>query len=161
MPRFTKSVRVPYRPDEAFSLVSGIGQYPDFIKWITALRVSGLQETLPGQLESVGDVVVGFKGFIERFSTKVVADANQRTVSASLIKGPFKRLHAIWTIAPLDRAGCDITLDIDYEFRNPLVAMLAAANQSLAVDRILAAFLSEAQHRFGQPAPTPTGAAPE
>lgn len=156
MPRFTKSVRVPYRPDEAFSLVSGIGQYPDFIKWITALRVSGLQETIPGRLECVGDVVVGFKGFIERFSTHVVADSNLRTVTASLIRGPFKRLHAIWTIVPLDRAGCDITLDIDYEFRNPLVAMLAAANHSLAVDRILNAFLVEAQARFGNGVSEPT-----
>ncbi len=161
MPRFTKSVRVPYRPGEAFSLVSGIAQYPDFIKWITALRVSGLHEAAPGRLECVGDVVVGFKGFIERFSTQVVADSNAQTVTASLIRGPFKRLLAVWTITPLDRAGCDITLDIDYEFRNPLVALLAAANQSLAVDKILGAFLNEAQRRFGQPAGGPSASVPE
>ncbi len=161
MPRFTKSVRVPYRPEEAFSLVSGIAQYPDFIKWITALRVSDLRETAPGRLECTGDVVVGFKGFIERFSTRVVADSPAQTVSATLIKGPFRRLHAIWTIAARERTGCDITLDIDYEFRNPLVAMLAAANHGLAVERILGAFLAEAQRRFGQAAPIPSASVPE
>lgn len=113
------------------------------------MRVTGLEEISPGRLACIGDAAVGFRGFFERFSTRVMADANDYTVTASLIKGPFRRLEAAWRIAPLERGGCDISLEIDYEFRNPLVAMLAAANQNLAVDRILDAFLLEAKARFG------------
>lgn len=148
MPRFAKSIRVPYRPDDAFALVSDIARYPDFIKWITAMRVSETRETGEGVSESLGEAVVGFKGFVERFTTRVVADAKARRVTASLVRGPFRRLKAEWQITPLESGGSDIGLEIDYEFRNPVVGFLAAANHDLATSRILNAFLLEAQRRY-------------
>lgn len=150
MPRFSKSVRVPYTREQSFDLVSNIGAYPDFIKWITAMRVRDVVEKEAGRIDSIGDAVVGFKGFIERFSTAVVADPVDGSVVASLVQGPFRRLRAEWQITERER-GCDISLDIDYEFKNMLIGMLAAANHDLAVDRILSAFLAEAQRRFGEP----------
>lgn len=153
MPRFSKSVRVPYTTAQAFDLVSDIGRYPDFIKWITAMRVSDVRLDEAGATHCQGDAVVGFKGFVERFSTGVIADPVAGTVIASLIKGPFRALRAQWTITPVERGGADIALEIKYEFRNVLIAMLAAANHDLAVDRIMSAFLAEATKRFG-PAPS-------
>ena len=149
MPRFSKSVRVPYSTTQAFDLVSDVARYPDFIKWITALRVSDHRVDEAGVRHCRGDAVVGFKGFVERFSTTVSADVNEGAVTASLIKGPFRHLKAEWTILPLERGGCDIALQINYEFRNVLIAMLAAANHDIAVDRIMSAFLLEAQKRYG------------
>jgi coenzyme Q-binding protein COQ10 len=150
MPRFSKSVRVPYSKLQAFDLVSDIASYPDFIKWITAMRVSDAQTDDTDVRHCRGDAIVGFKGFVERFSTGVAADPLAGTVVARLIKGPFRRLHAQWTIIPLERGGTDIALEIDYEFRNVLIAVLAAANHDIAVDRIMSAFLIEAQKRYGQ-----------
>jgi coenzyme Q-binding protein COQ10 len=152
MPRFAKSIRVPYRPEDAFALVSDIARYPEFIKWITAMRVSDLRETSEGVRECLGDAAVGFKGFVERFSTRVVADQPAGRVTASLVRGPFRHLKAEWQITPLEKGGSDIGLDIDYAFRNPVVGFLAAANHDLAVGRILNAFLLEAQARFGDTA---------
>jgi len=149
MPRFSKSARVPYTPAQAFDLVSDIARYPDFIKWITAMRVSDVRLDEAGITHSRGDAVVGFKGFVERFSTGVVADPAVGTVVASLINGPFRALRAQWTITPLERGGADIALEINYEFRNVLIAMLAAANHDTAVNRIMSAFLTEAQKRYG------------
>ena len=113
------------------------------------MRVSDARMDEAGVHHSRGDAIVGFKGFVERFSTGVVADPAKGTVVAKLIKGPFRRLHAQWTIIPLERGGTDIALEIDYEFRNMLIAVLAAANHDIAVDRIMSAFLIEAQKRFG------------
>ena len=149
MPRFSKSVRVPYSTTQAFDLVSDVARYPEFIKWITALRVSDHRIDETGIRHCRGDAVVGFKGFVERFSTTVSADVNEGAVIASLIKGPFRHLKAEWTIQPLERGGCDIALQINYEFRNVLIAMLAAANHDIAVDRIMSAFLLEAEKRYG------------
>lgn len=152
MPRFSKSVRVPYRPVDCFDLVSDIARYPDFIKWITAMRVTGLREIGPGVKESQGEAIVGFKGFTERFTTQVVADEPARRVTASLVRGPFRKLFAEWRIFESVGGASDISLEIDYEFRNPVIGFLAAANHDLAVDRILNAFLVEAQARFGKSA---------
>jgi coenzyme Q-binding protein COQ10 len=158
MPRFTKSIRVPYRPADCFPLVSDIAAYPQFIKWITAMRVSGLREIGPGVTECQGEAVVGFKGFTERFTTQVVADEAAQRVTASLVRGPFRKLFAEWRIFETVGGGADISLEIDYEFRNPVIGFLAAANHDLAVSRILEAFLTEARRRFSA---APTASAPE
>lgn len=150
MPRFSQSIRVPYRPSDCFLLVSDIARYPQFIKWITAMRVTGLRDIGPGVTECQGEAVVGFKGFTERFTTQVVADEAAARVTASLVRGPFRKLFAEWRIFETVGGGADISLEIDYEFRNPVIGFLAAANHDLAVDRILNAFLVEAQARFGK-----------
>ncbi len=151
MPRFSKSIRVPYRPADCFALVADIAKYPDFIKWITALRVSDLREIGPGVTECQGEAVVGFKGFVERFTTQVVADEPAARVTASLIRGPFRKLFAEWRITESVHGASDISLEINYEFRNPVIGFLASANHDLAVDRILRAFLAEAQRRYSAP----------
>lgn len=132
--------------------MSDIAKYPDFIRWITAMRVSGQRELQPGVTECQGEAVVGFKGFVERFTTQVVADEPAARVTASLVRGPFRKLFAEWRIFESVAGASDISLEIDYEFRNPVIGFLAAANHDLAVDRILNAFLLEAKRRFGAPA---------
>lgn len=157
MARFSKSVRLPYTPEQCFDLVSDISRYPDFIKWITAMRVS--EESVLGDRASscLGEAVIGFKGFTERFSTRVTKDPTAGRVIASLVKGPFRRLRAEWKITPQDR-GTDVRLDIDYDFKNPFIGMLAAANHDLAVTKILDAFLDEGRRRFAAPSSPLTGA---
>ena len=151
MPRFTKTLRVPYGPPQCFALVSDIARYPDFIKWITALRVSDVRAAGPGVTECLGEAVVGFKGFTERFATRVVADEHAQRVTASLVRGPFRKLFAEWRITESVQGASDVSLEINYEFRNPIIGFLAAANHDLAVDRILNAFLEEAQKRYSAP----------
>lgn len=152
MPQFSKSVRVPYSGEQAFELVSDIRRYPDFIKWITAMRVSDEVRKPNGGFDCVGEAVVGFKGFVERFSTRVEGDPEEGVVTATLIKGPFRKLKAQWRILAADKHGSDISLNIDYDFKNPFIGMLAAANHDLAVSKILSAFMAEAGRRYGSPA---------
>ena len=151
MPRFSKSIRVPYGPADCFQLVSDIAKYPDFIRWITAMRVSGQRDVQPGVTECQGEAIVGFKGFTERFTTQVVAYEPAKRVTASMVRGPFRKLFAECRIFETVGGATDITLEIDYEFRNPVIGFLAAANHDLATDRILNAFLVEAQRRFSAP----------
>ncbi|MCK5751022.1 MAG: type II toxin-antitoxin system RatA family toxin [Oricola sp.] len=155
MARFSKSVRLPYTPEQCFDLVSDIRRYPDFIKWITAMRVTEEVALGDGASSCLGDAVIGFKGFTERFSTRVTKTPSDGNVIASLVKGPFRRLRAEWQITPQDK-GTDVRLEIDYDFKNPFIGMLAAANHDLAVSKILQAFLDEGRRRFG----AVSGAAP-
>jgi coenzyme Q-binding protein COQ10 len=157
MARFSKSVRLPYTTEQCFDLVSDIRRYPDFIKWITAMRVSEEAALGGGASSCLGEAVIGFKGFTERFSTRVTKDPTAGSVIASLVKGPFRRLRAEWKITPQDR-GTDVRLDIDYDFKNPFIGMLAAANHDLAVTKILDAFLDEGRRRFAAPPSPLTGA---
>lgn len=93
--------------------------------------------------------MVGFKGFSEKFSTRVDANPASGEVTATLIKGPFRKLKAVWSIAAMSNAQSTVSLFIDYDFRNPFIGWLASANHDLAVDRIMSAFLAEAERRYG------------
>lgn len=145
---FRKSVAVPYTHAQAFELVSDVERYPEFIKWITAMRVSGKMERPDGDTEFVGDAAIGFRGFSERFSTKVVANTQRGDVVATLLRGPFKSLVAKWSISAGDDGETVIGLHIDYEFKNVILRVLAAANEDMAAGRIMDAFLAEAARRY-------------
>ena len=96
-----------------------------------------------------GEADVGFKGFSERFATDVAANAEARTIEVSLARGPFKKLQNQWKMRADGAGSTLIDFYIDYEFRNPVLALLARANTDLAVNRIMKAFKDEADRRYG------------
>ncbi|MEO1474991.1 MAG: type II toxin-antitoxin system RatA family toxin [Pseudomonadota bacterium] len=142
-------VSVPYSPKEMFSLVEDIESYPKFIKWVKALRKSRPRDE-GATHHCVGEAVVGFKGFTERFSTTVAADRASSTIQARLIRGPFRKLENDWMFETDPNGGTKITFRIDYQFSNPILAAVAAANRDVAIRKIMEAFLAEAERRFGQ-----------
>jgi len=148
MPRYTTSPVLPYAADDLFELVADIRRYPDFIKWIRSMAVSGERTDAAGIRHALGDARIGFRGFSERFATAVTADPAARIVHASLVRGPFRTLENRWTFIPLDTGETRIDFEIDYAFSNPILAMLARANFGLAVSRIMAAFTEEAARRY-------------
>lgn len=136
------------------ALVSDIKRYPEFIHWIKALRVSNQHEE-NGIASQLGEVVVGFKGFTERFSTNVVSNAIERTVTATLVRGPFRRLKNVWKFHPLETGRTRLEFHLDYEFSNPILAMLAKSNTEKAVNKIMESFIAEADKRYGSAAGRP------
>ncbi len=148
MPEHQQSLDVPYTPDQLFELVSDIARYPEFIKWIKALRVSA-PKSEHGLHTCVGEAVVGFKGFTESFSTTVEAHAANRTVHVKLVRGPFRKLENAWRFRDNGQGGALIDFRIDYEFSNMILRALASSNRDAAIDRIMTAFLDEAKRRYG------------
>ena len=149
MPRLSKQVTIEPRADEVFELVADIRRYPDFIKWIRSMKVSREREDGPVR-HYRGEADVGFKGFSETFATDIMADSDEKVVEVGLAYGPFKRLKNRWKMTPDGKLGTVIDFFIDYEFRNPVLSLLARANTSLAVNRIMDAFIQEADRRYGE-----------
>ena len=150
MPRYEENLEIGYAGEDLFSLVSDITQYPNFIKWIHAIRVRNKVEHRNGYTCDA-DVSVGFRGFAERFSTQVNADSQNGIVKATLLKGPMKSLQTVWKLSAQSERRCAVSFVVEYEFSNFMLRMLASANESLAAKRIMQAFLDEAERRFGPP----------
>ena len=148
MPRLSEQVLIPHAADDVFSVVQDIRRYPEFIRWVKRMQVR--DETVAGDVYScVGEVDVTFKGFDERFSTRVVADRARRTVKVDLVKGPFRHLRNRWQLDPREGEATRVHFFIDYEFRNPVLGLLARTNTRYAVSQIMEAFRGEARRRFG------------
>ena len=114
------------------------------------MRVSDETET-GDTYACIGNVDVTFKGFDEQFATRVVADRARRTVNVDLVRGPFRHLHNRWQLDPRDGGATRVHFFIDYEFRNPVLGLLARTNTRYAVAQIMEAFRTEATRRFAPP----------
>ena len=53
-------------------------------------------------------------------------------------------------MSPDGELGTVIDFFIDYEFRNPVLSLLAKANTTLAVNKIMKSFIEEADRRYGE-----------
>ncbi len=148
MTRVRRTIRIDHTADNLFELVSGIETYPDFIKWILSMTVKPVSSS-GTTTERIGTAQVGFRGFSETFATKVISDVEARTVEVSLVRGPLKHLNNSWKFIP--RGACtDVEFFVDFEFKNLILRALASANFELAMNRIMAAFVSEADRRYGR-----------
>src|SRR5689334_12006173 len=103
---------VPYSAEQMFDLVADVARYPEFLPWVTAARIKARSDD-----GFVAEVLVGFKSFREKFTSRVVLDRAARTIVAGYIEGPFRRLTNRWRFDPNPGGGCTIDFDIDFEFR--------------------------------------------
>jgi coenzyme Q-binding protein COQ10 len=146
MTSLNRQIDLPYRPEDLFDLVSDVGRYPDFIKWIRSLRLIS-EEDEPERWRGRAEASVGFKGFTESFVTDIDAKKPQMTIDVSLVRGPFRKLSNAWRFTGIP-TGTRIDFSIAFEFRNFILQTLADANRDYAVNRIIEAFTTEAARRF-------------
>lgn len=140
---------LPYAPEQLFALVGDVDAYPQFVPWIRTMRTWNERQTAPDVSELDAEVQVGFSFLKERFATHVRRDTGARTITVSLLSGPFKRLLNRWRFEP-HPIGTQVFFDIDFEFKSRLLETLLAANFHHAVDRLIACFDARAEALYGK-----------
>jgi coenzyme Q-binding protein COQ10 len=144
--RFETIELMPFAPSDLVSLVADVNAYPRFLPWIKATRIIKPEARDTGHY-FIGEAVVGYKAFRAQFSTHVDVDEQARTVTTRLINGPFKALSCIWEFRP-SISGTLVDLTLDFEFSEPFLANLLAANMDKAVGKLIKAFTAEAEKRY-------------
>jgi coenzyme Q-binding protein COQ10 len=130
---------VPYTADQMFALVADVARYPEFLPWVTAARIKS--STGDG---FVADVLVGFKSFREKFTSRVRLDRAAHRIVAESLEGPFKHLVNRWHFEPNTSGGCTIDFDIDFEFKLRLLEKLIGSLFDRAVMKMTDAFEARA-----------------
>ena len=143
MHRHSLTKVLPYRPEQLFELVGGVDAYPEFVPWLTSMRTWNAHEVSPGVTSIDAEAGVGFSFLTERFATRVVRDANARTIAVSLLYGPFRSLDNRWRFED-DPAGTRIEFIIDFAFRSRILDAILHANMDRAVSRLIACFEARA-----------------
>ena len=142
MPTHTENRLLPYSPEQMFDLVAAIEDYPHFLPWCKSARI---RERKGNVLEA--DLVIGFKFFRERFSSRVVLDRPRR-IDVTYAQGPFRHLDNHWVFEPAE-GGCVIDFYVDFAFRSRLLQRLIGAVFNEAVRRMVSAFESRARELYG------------
>ena len=142
MPRHEERRVLPYAPAQLYALVADIEKYPEFLPWCVAARIRQRGEELV-----VADLVIGFKMFRERFTSRVALNKPDR-IDVSYADGPFKRLVNHWVFNP-HPVGCELDFFVDFEFRSRLLDRLIGVLFDEAVRRMVQAFEGRARALYG------------
>ena len=150
MPVHKEKRVLPYSPEQLYALVVDIERYPEFLPWCLAARIKDRREEL-----IVADLVIGFKVFRERFTSRVVPNATAQRIDVTYAEGPFKYLENHWVFED-HPDGCLIDFYVDFEFRNKLLQRVIEALFHEAVRRMVAAFETRARDLYGLPSAAPS-----
>ena len=125
---------MPYSADQMFDLVADVKQYPAFLPWCLASRVTTLDaETL------MADLVVGYQFYKETFTSKVILTP-KTGVEVQYQQGPFQVLNNRWTFTAIDEKCCTIDFLVDFQFKNPLFERVLTDFFEKATKRMVQAF---------------------
>lgn len=142
MPRHSETRQLPYTPEQMFDMVADVARYAEFLPWVTAVRVRS-----DGPSEMVADLIVGFKGLRETFTSKV-GKTRPTAIHVDYLDGPLKYLHNDWQFRP-DARGCQIDFSVDFEFKNRMFEMLAGQVFGAALRKMIGAFEERAAVLYG------------
>ena len=145
MPKHSETRHLPYTPEQMFDLVADVARYPEFLPWVSAIRVRANSET-----EMVADMIVGFKGLRETFTSKVAKTRPDR-IHVDYLDGPLKYLRNDWVFHP-EGEGCRIDFSVDFAFKNRVFEMLAGQVFGAALRKMIGAFEERAAKLYGSPA---------
>ncbi|MFO1067250.1 MAG: type II toxin-antitoxin system RatA family toxin [Geminicoccaceae bacterium] len=143
MPTHAEQRRLPYRPEQMYQLVAGVERYPEFLPWCRAARITRREGTV-----FFADLVIAFKMFRERFSSKVTLQP-ESGVDVEYIEGPFRYLNNHWRFLPDGEGGCIVDFYVDFEFRSKILQNLIGLLFNEAVSRMVAAFETRAKELYG------------
>ncbi len=145
MPTHAEKRVLPYSREQLFDLVADVGSYPEFLPWCVGARVRQQSDE-----QVLADLVIGYKLFRERFTSKVSLDPPNR-VDVEYFDGPFRYLNNHWIFLEEDGGTCAIDFYVDFEFRSRLMQKLIGAVFNEAVKRMVHAFELRAHALYGEP----------
>ena len=138
MPRHHEDRFMPYAAGQMYGLVADVERYPEFLPWNSAARIRSREPCEGGEVIEA-DLVISFKVFRERFGSRVRLLADQGRIETEYLDGPFRHLKSVWTFQDAP-GGAHVVFDVDFEFRNALLAGVIGLVFNEAMKRVVAAF---------------------
>lgn len=135
-----------------FDLVADVESYPDFLPHCVALRILS-QDVDDGAGTLTAEMVVAYGAFRERFKSCVRLDRASRTIEASYLDGPFRKLYNFWRFVDMP-GGSEVDFTIDFEFRSLFLQAAAATVFERAFEKMSDAFIIRAEEVYGTVART-------
>ena len=137
----TEEIISPYSIQQLYALVVDVEKYPEFIPWCAAARVLEQDEK-----SILADVVVGFKGINEKYTSRVHLRDNE--IDVEYVSGPFEVLENNWKFTPLEN-GTKINFYIKFQFKSKLLQALIGGLFEAACHKMVGAFTERAKKLYG------------
>jgi coenzyme Q-binding protein COQ10 len=147
MPTHSETRALPYTADQMFDLVADVGSYPKFLPWCAAARVKSRTPFEEGEIMEA-DLVISFKVFRERFTSRVELNPAKREIHTEYLDGPFRYMQSSWRFTETP-GGCEVIFYVDFAFKNKILQQLIGVVFNEAMQRIVRAFEARAEALYG------------
>lgn len=143
MPQVSRSALVDFSAQQMFDLVNDIARYPEYMPGCIAAEVlSSSAECVEARL------TLGKSGISQSFVTRNILVAGESMVM-ELVEGPFKHFKGDWQFTPLAEQACKVSLELSFEFNNPLLAMTMNKKLEEMAGRQVDAISERAKQTYG------------
>jgi coenzyme Q-binding protein COQ10 len=143
MPHHHERRNLPHSAAQMYDLVADVARYPEFLPWVSAIRVRKDDE-----VEMLADMIVGFKSLRETFSSRVMK-IPKSSITVDYLDGPMKHLHNSWKFEDLPDGGSTVDFTVDFSFRNRMFEALAGQFFDSALRKMTNAFTERADALYG------------
>ena len=137
MRRIARSAIVECSAEAFYALVSDIESYPEFLPWCKAADA---------REKGRATLVFDLKGMRYSLTTENRYEAG-KSISMSLVEGPFRHFQAEWRFSPLGVEAVKAEFTLEYEFSSPIVARLLEPVFERMADSTVDAFVRRAAQR--------------
>jgi coenzyme Q-binding protein COQ10 len=141
-----------YTPEQLFEVVADVRRYPEFIPYLTSMRVWDEAEEGPGFTTFKAEAGVGFGLFRETFGTLVGLNRPAGEIECYLISGPFHRLENRWRFSTHEQ-GTAVNFFIDLQLKSRLLQGMVDANADKVTGKIVHGFEARARQLYGETVP--------
>ncbi|MEC9375056.1 MAG: type II toxin-antitoxin system RatA family toxin [Pseudomonadota bacterium] len=142
MHHINRSAIVPYSTSKMFSLVDDISSYPDFLPWC-----QGAEEIKRDLNQVVAELNIGIQTFNISFTTVNTLKPFE-SIRMELKNGPFKTLEGQWNFNEIDDQGCEVSLNMRFEFSSPSQDLILKKSFEGIFNQLLDAFINQANNRI-------------
>lgn len=143
MPVINHSLVVPHTVSQMYELVDAIERYPLFLPWCKSSQV--LSRTVD---EVRATLTLAGGGFQKSFTTCNRLQPN-KMIEIRLLDGPFRQLEGFWRFEAVEPHGSRVSLDLEFEFSNKLLALAFGPVFSQVANTLVDAFVKRAKQVYG------------
>ncbi len=143
---YSHTVLVPYSAAQVYAVVDDVSRYAQFLPNCAG---SGVLSRTPidTQTQQVkGYMDLAFLGVRHRLDSDNTHALNSH-IDMRLLKGPFKQLTGRWHFMPLGDTGCKVSLNMQWQYNNALLAITLGQRFEGIAKQLLDAFLLETAKR--------------
>ncbi len=143
MTTVSRSALVHHSADQMFELVDDVRSYQDFLPWVRQSRELERDENHVN-----GELLFSKAGIEKSFTTHNLRQPG-KMIEIRLVEGPFQHLEGFWRFDAIDENACKVSLDLEFEFSNRLLAMAFGRVFTQVAGTLVDSFVKRAQERYG------------
>lgn len=146
MPEISRSVLLPYAPEQIYALVNDVRSYPQFLS--TCAEVNVLEE---GENFMVARMVVSIAGIKYGITTRN-EQIPGREIDLIFVDGPFRRFSGKWVFEDLGNEhekACKASLQCRFMVASGLFRVALTPALGKAADIVVADFSRRARQVYG------------